>query len=61
MHGTRKPPSHDGAFGGFERRHAAIGPGEDFRAVVGGEDDDGVVGFADVVQVLQQRTDVSSI
>ena len=31
------------AFGGAERRHAAIGPGEDFGAVVGRENDDGVV------------------
>src|SRR6516162_1441249 len=39
---------HDGAFRGAEGRHAAVGPGEDFSAVVGGEDDNRVVGFADV-------------
>src|SRR6476659_8100481 len=30
---------HDGALGGLERRHAAVGPGEHFRPVVRGEDD----------------------
>ena len=49
MHGTRKPPSIDGALGGLERRHAAIRPGEHLGAVVGGEDDDGIVGFADIL------------
>ena len=53
MHGTRKPPSHDRALGALERRHAAVRPGEHLGAVVGGEDDDGVVGLADVVEVLQ--------
>ena len=48
---------HDGALGGLERRHAAVRPGEHFGAVVGGEDDDGVVGLADVVQVLQEGAD----
>src|SRR6476620_7801464 len=40
----------------FERSVAAVGPGERLGAVVGAEDYDGVVGLADVVQVLQQRT-----
>ena len=47
----------DGALGVFERRHAAVRPGEYFRAVVRAEDHDGVVCFADVIQVLQQRAD----
>ena len=47
----------DRALGVLERRHAAIRPGEHLGAVVGGEDDDGVVGFADVVEVLEQGAD----
>src|SRR4051812_11667339 len=43
------------ALGGLERRHATIGPSEHFRSVVGAEDDDGVVRFADVLDVLQER------
>ena len=42
----------DRALGGPERRHAAVRPGEDLGAVVGGEDDDRVVGLADVLEVL---------
>src|SRR5262249_22280644 len=38
--------------GGSKWRHTAVRPGEDFRAIVGGEDDNRVVGFADVLQVL---------
>ena len=47
----------DGALGVLERRHAAIRPGEHLGAVVRGEDDDGVVGLADVVEVLEQGAD----
>src|SRR5215831_15689003 len=47
----------DGALGVLERRHAAIWPREYFRAIVRGEDDDGVVGLADVVEMLQQCAD----
>src|SRR5262249_24339900 len=43
----------NGAFGGFEWCPAAIPPGENFGAVVGGENDDGIVSFTHVVQVLQ--------
>src|SRR5215475_1286295 len=50
-------PLADGALGVLERRHAAIRPREHFRAVVRGENDDGVVGLADVVEMLQQRAD----
>ena len=42
----------------LERRGAAIGPGEDFGAVVGGVDDDGVVGDAEVVELLEKLADV---
>src|SRR5215475_8961379 len=47
----------NGTLGVFERRHAAIRPGEYLRTVVRGEDDDGVVGLADVVEMLQQCAD----
>ena len=50
-----------GALGGPERRHAAVRPGEDLGAVVGGEDDDGVVGLADVLQCLSRSPMLSSI
>jgi hypothetical protein len=53
MHGTRKP-LRTPPLGGAEWRHAAIQPGEDFGPVVGGKDHDGVVGFADMVEVLEQ-------
>ena len=48
----------EGAFpvGGLlalERRSATIGPGEDFGAVIGGIDDDGVIGDAEVVELLK--------
>src|SRR5262245_20045534 len=48
----------DGALGRLEWRHATVWPGEDFCAVIGGEDDNGVVGFADILQVLHQRADI---
>src|SRR4029078_7871044 len=35
----------DSTFGVLKRRHAAVRPGEHFRAVVGAEDDNGVIGF----------------
>ena len=46
-----------GALGALERRHAAVGPGEHLGAIVGGEDDDGVVGLADVLEMLQEGAD----
>src|SRR5215470_5136570 len=46
----------DGALGVLERRHAAIWPREYLRAVVRRKDDDGVVGLADLVDMLQQGT-----
>ena len=41
-----------------ERRLTAIGPGEDFGAVVGGEHDDGVLVLADVLQLLHHEADI---
>ena len=40
-----------------ERRDAAVRPGHRLGAVVGAVDDDGVVGDAEVVELLQQRAD----
>src|SRR5258706_2071326 len=58
-HYARHPEAtlKDSALSRFERCHAAIRPSEHFGSVVGGEDDDGVVRLADVIQVLQERTD----
>src|SRR5690348_9905717 len=36
----------------FEGCHAAIRPSEYFRAVIRGKDDDGVIGLADVIEML---------
>src|SRR5262249_15321056 len=41
----------------LERRVAAVGPGEGFGAVVGGENDNGVVRLAHFFQVLEERAD----
>src|SRR5262245_15784214 len=43
---------HDGPLRTFKGRHAAVRPGKDLGTVVGAENEDGVIGFADVVQVL---------
>src|SRR5262249_2906602 len=42
----------DRAFGVLERSHAAIRPREYLRPVVRGEDDNGVVGLADIIEML---------
>src|SRR5262249_24403678 len=47
----------DSALGVLERRHAAIRPSEHLGAIIRGEDDDGVVGLANVVEMLQQGAD----
>ena len=49
---------HDCPFALRERRRAAVGPGETFGAVVGGEDDDRVFFFAHVLELLQHEADV---
>src|SRR5262249_41844809 len=46
-----------GALGRLERGHAAVRPGEHLGTIVRREDDDGVVGFAHVVDVLEQGAD----
>ena len=49
---------HDRPFALRERRRSAIGPGEEFGAVVGREDDDGVVVLAHVLELLHHEADV---
>jgi hypothetical protein len=41
-----------------ERRLSAIGPGEHFGAVVGGEDDDGIIVDTHVLELLHDDADV---
>ena len=48
----------DCSLGLCERRLTAIGPGKDLGAVVGGEDDDGVVVHAHVLELLHHQTNV---
>ena len=55
--GARKPPSMTVPLLPRERRLSAVRPGEDFGAVVGGEDDDGVVVDAHVLELLHHRAD----
>src|SRR5208283_791043 len=40
----------------FERSHTTVRPGVDFGTIVGGEYNDGVVGFADVFKVFEKLT-----
>ncbi len=44
-----------------ERRGAAVGPGEGLGAVVGGVDDDRVIGDAEIVELLQDLADLSVV
>ena len=58
-HGTRQPPSQ---FVSFSPRNGVAPPsGHDalFGAVVRGEDDDRIVSHAEIVDLLQQVTDVA--
>jgi hypothetical protein len=57
MAGTRKPPSKVVCLRRPERRHATIRPGKNFSVVVRGENDDGIVSLADIVQAPQQIAD----
>ena len=54
IQGTRKLPSKVVPLVALKRRHAAVGPGEDFGAVVRGEDDYRVVSLADVIDVFEE-------
>ena len=47
-----------GQFSALERRDAAVGEGDRLGAVVGGEDDDGVVEFTHVFELLEDEADV---
>src|SRR5215467_272636 len=55
IHGTRKPPSPTVP---LVYLNGVIPPCENFRAVVCREYNDGVICFAHVVQVFQQRTNI---
>ena len=55
--GTRKPPSQVVPFSPVVRRRAAVRPRRRLRAVVGAVDDDGVVGDAEIVELLQHPAD----
>src|SRR6266516_2728133 len=48
----------DRAFALCERRGAPIGPGKELSAIVGGEDDDGVVVQAEILELLHHQADV---
>ncbi len=48
----------DRAFALREWGHTAIRPGEQFGAVVGGKDDNGVFVFTDVLEMLHHQTDI---
>ena len=50
-------PFEDCPFCRPERSHAAIGPSEHFRSIVSRKDHNGVVGLANIFQVLQKLTD----
>ena len=58
MRGHAEAALEDCSLGLRERRLTAIGPGEDFGAIVGGEDDDGVVVHAHVLELLHHQADV---
>src|SRR5947207_6752253 len=48
----------DRAFALRERRGAPIGPGKEFGAIVGAEDDDSVIIHAQVLELLHHQADV---
>src|SRR5690242_5463542 len=49
---------HDCSLALRKRRCSTIGPGEDFGAVVGAEDDDSIVIQAEVLELLHHQADV---
>src|SRR5262249_12820196 len=55
--GHAKAAVENGALGGLEWRHAAVRPGEYFRSIIGCENDDGIFGLANILQMLEQRAD----
>ena len=57
--GTRKAPSQLVSFSPRNGVAAAVRPGQYFGPVVGREDDDGVVGNAEVVELLEQLADIA--
>jgi len=57
--GTRQPPSQVRILFATERGRAAIRPRQDLRAIVGSEDDYGVVGDAELFEFVEQLPDVA--
>ncbi len=57
-HGTRKPPSQLVAFSPLNGVVPPSGQVKHFGAVVGGVDDDGVVGDAEIVELLEKLADM---
>src|SRR5215469_5182373 len=55
--GNAITPFKAGTLLAFKRGVATIRPGEGFRAIVGGKDNDGIVCLTDIVQMLQNLTD----
>ena len=56
--GARMPPSQVVSFAALERGDAAVREGFGLGAVVGGEDDDGVVGLAHLLDLLKNEADI---
>ncbi len=59
--GARMPPSQVRQLAALERRGAAVGEGDRLGAVVGGEDDDGVVELTHVLELVRTTPMLSSI
>src|SRR5262245_48070760 len=55
--GERNPPSKTVPLVALNGDHSAIGPGEDLSAVISGKDDDRVVRFTHVFDVLEESAD----
>src|SRR5271167_2328904 len=55
--GNTEPAFENSAFSGAERSHSPIGPSKHFGAVVSGENNNRVVSFADVVEMLKNGPD----
>ena len=52
--GNAEAAFEDGALGLRERRHTPIGPGKELGAIVGGEQNDGVVVLTHVLELIHQ-------
>src|SRR5271166_5457729 len=57
--GHPEPAFINGAFGIAKRRHTAVRPGKRLGAIVGGEDENGVVRLAHIIHCFHERTDTN--